>query len=370
MTAEMPAQPRLNVEALKPWLKKTLNPGGDIAIASLEIPPTGYSAITGLLDVDIPSEGNAEHRALVLRLEKVGEHVFTDTDIVRQGEMMRALRDNGIPAPNVVGIESDPETVGGKFLVMDRVDGVSLPQKPNYHVAGLLPELSPAARGQLWEEAVSTIAGINRLDWRQGFEFLNKPQYGEPGLEQYLGWLAAWRDEAMEGQANPVIDQAIATLIDDKPENPHVDVLWGDSNPGNFLFTTEGHVAAVLDFEAAALGPAEIDLAWWFFMDQIFSFGHERVSGLPSREAQIALYESVLGRKVADLAYFELLAAVRIGLVLARTTHVLIHAGRLPPDNRAAFNNPATQLLAMQLGIDGGEAGEDYAAFETAMNDR
>lgn len=360
----------IDTAILTHWLADTLAPGSDIRLLSSAVPATGYSALTILLDAEIVSAGVSAVHHLVLRLEKPGQHVFLDTDIVRQGQMMRALGDVGMPVPRVLAIEADPTVLGGKFLVMERVQGVSLPQSPSYHLAGLLTELDDSGRRRLWNDAVSTIARINRLDWTQGFEFLDRPGYGKPGLEQYLGWLYAWRDEAMAGEADPIIDRAMARLMAEQPFNHHVNVLWGDSNPGNYLFNGDGQVVAALDFEAAALGPGEIDLAWWLFMDEMLSFGHQRQSGLPSREQQIALYEAILGRRAEDLDYFELLAAVRIALVIARTANVLIAAGRLPFDNKTAHFNPAIQLLAARLDMPGIDIGDHFAEFSRVMNSR
>lgn len=360
----------IDQEALARWLTPILAPEGEVRLIAIKVPSTGYSALTVLMDAELRDSGGTRVRPLVLRLEKPGQHVFLDTDIARQGEMMMALGRFGLPVPRVVGIESDARLLGGKFLVMDRVEGLSLPQSPNYHIAGLLTELDDKGRRHLWDDALATIARINQLNWREGFQFLDKPRYGPPGLGQYLGWLQAWKEEAMEGQPDPVIDRALARLVSEQPLNPHVNVLWGDSNPGNYLFNPGGDVVAALDFEAAALGPAEIDIAWWFFMDEMLSHGHQRLPGLPSREEQLALYEAILGRRVSDLDYFELLAATRIALVIARTGNVLIKAGRLPPSNRVAHHNPAVLLLAMKLGIVPDDMGDHFAEFSRVMNDR
>ena len=80
--------------------------------------------------------------------------------------------------------------------------------------------------------------------------------------------------------SGPVIDPAMDFLERAKPRTAHVDPIWGDSNPGNMLFADDHSVAAVLDFEAAALGPGEIDLGWWLFMDERRSHGLTRLSGL------------------------------------------------------------------------------------------
>lgn len=360
----------VDLNALKQWLTRALSADREVSLHSISIPSTGYSAQTILFDLEMIKSGLAQSRKLVLRLEKVGQHVFLDTSLVRQGEMMQALGRCAIPVPAVVGVETDTSLLGGQFLVMERSQGTSLPQSPNYHVAGLLTELQPPQRRLLWEQALSTIARINRLNWREGFEFLNKPEYGTPGLVQYLTWLKAWRDEAMNQQTNEVLDAALEWLFARQPVNAPVDVLWGDSNPGNFLFTRDGQVSAVLDFEAAALGPAEIDLAWWFFMDEMFSAGHARQTGLPDRAEQIALFEQHLGRPVEHLDYYEVIAAIRIALVLARSTNLLIEAGRLPASNKTAHRNPALQLLAEKIHCEAEPVDADFSEFMAAMNER
>jgi aminoglycoside phosphotransferase (APT) family kinase protein len=148
------------------------------------------------------------------------------------------------------------------------------------------------------------------------------------------------------------------------------DVIWGDSNVGNMLFTWHGSVAAVLDFEAAAVGPGEIDLGWWFYMDDMLSHGVPRLEGLPSRQQQISIYEETLGRKVQDLDFYEILAGVRMALVMVRIVERLVNLAILPTTTRAASVNPIVQVLASRLGLACEPTGADYMAMVTAMNAR
>src|SRR3546814_20428603 len=97
--------------------------------------------------------------------------------------------------------------------------------------------------------------------------------YGPAGLDNYLDWIAAWRAQACGAEAHPVIDPAILWLSRNKPSGPAVELLWGDSNAGNFLFAPAGRVIADLYFEAAAHGQAEHDQSWWFLIDDMLSAG-------------------------------------------------------------------------------------------------
>jgi aminoglycoside phosphotransferase (APT) family kinase protein len=356
--------------SLSGWLRTHLAGGADLVLREMTRPKGGFSAHTLLLKVTINHGDVWKDHHWVLRLEQSGRQLFLDTDIGRQAEVMRQLAARGIRVPVVLGVESDRSVLGGQFLVMEQVYGHSLPQHPSYQAAGLLHDLPPHLRNALWRNALTTIGRINRNDWRDGFTFLDKPVYGVAGLDQYLGWLAAWKLMATDGRPHPVIDAGMDYLSSEKPAAPHVDVLWGDSNPGNILFGDDGSVAAVHDFEASALGPAEIDLAWWFFLDEMLSLGESRLEGLPDRATEIAMYEEALGRTVANLDYYQVLAGVRICLVVVRSTQLFIKEGRVPPTSRAGFDNPIVDLLARRLGIATNGSIDDYMVLVTAMNQR
>jgi aminoglycoside phosphotransferase (APT) family kinase protein len=356
--------------ALEGWLRSHMPGGAALQVLEMSRPKGGFSAHTLLVKVALNARGTASECEWVVRLEQSGREIFLDTDIARQGRMMRALGERGIPVPVVLGIEPDRTLLGGQFLVMDRIIGHSLPQHPSYQVAGLLHDLAPERRYSMWTEAIATVGKINAISWMKGFEFLDKPAYGAPGLEQYLGWLIAWKNKATGGKPHRVIDEAMAYLSAKAPATKHVDVLWGDSNPGNFLFGADGRVLAAHDFEASALGPGEIDLGWWFFLDEMLSLGVPRLEGLPDRAAQTAIYEAALGRPVANMDYYELLAGVRICLVVVRSAQLLIGEGSLPPASRAGSENPIVHLLARKLGMETHGSIEDYMELVAVMNRR
>ena len=252
---------------------------------------------------------------------------------------------------------------------MERLGGVALPLHPSYHVAGLLITLDEEGRNRAWREAIHTIAQINRIEWKADFGFLLLPEHGDVGLDHYLGWLRAWRTQACPAP-NPIIEAAIDYLIEHQPETAAAELLWGDSNPGNFLFGPDGSVTAALDFEAAAIGPAEIDLAWWFVLDRMLAAGQDLPKGMPNRAEQIGIFEHAIGRTVSNMDYYEVLAATRMALVIAQTSRILIENHVLPTGNRTAERNPAAAMLAGMIGIEADHSLDDYMQMVAAMNQR
>lgn len=358
------------IATLETWLRRQPELGPEARICEHAVPKTGFSADTLLLDVATGPDDAAPRRRLVVRIEHPGRNTFLDASIGKQARMMRELGRQGIPAPAVIGWEEDASVIGASFLVMDWVDGVSLPMHPSYHRAGLLIELDPAVRRATWLEAIDTITSINRLDWRGRFDFLLFDRYGEPGLEGYLAWMSAWRDVACGGRPHSTVDAALDYLKENRPRNAAVELLWGDSNPGNFMFGRSGGVAAVLDFEASAIGPAEIDLAWWFFIDQMVAGGEPLPPGMPDRDEQIHAFEAAIGRPVEALDYYARLCGVRMSLVMAQTVRNLIDDGKLKADSRAWFANPAASMLATSMELPDPGPQDDYFRMVAVMNER
>src|SRR3546814_2063073 len=114
------------------------------------------------------------------------------------------------------------------------------------------------------------------------------------------------------------VDAALDYILQNKPAQAPVNVLWGDATPANVMFDDEGKVKALSDWELATRGPAELDLAWWLYFDDLFSrrFGVQRLEGLPTREESIAIWEAAVGRKAENLDYYDIVVGLRMALVV------------------------------------------------------
>ena len=89
----------------------------------------------------------------------------------------------------------------------------------------------------------------------------------------------------------------------------------------NIIFkSTFDGVAAILDWEMAALGNPLQDLAWFNHMDATFSegLGAPRLEGLPDYEETNARWAEVSGFTTEDYNYYLIFAGMRFGLLLSR----------------------------------------------------
>jgi aminoglycoside phosphotransferase (APT) family kinase protein len=151
-----------------------------------------------------------------------------------------------------------------------------------------------------------------------------------------------------------VISAGLTWLADNRvPDPPETVLLWGDARLGNTIFEPDGTPVALLDWEMTYVGSADSDVAWWLFMFEHFTtgIGLPAPEGFPDRQEFVAMYERFSTRPVSHLHYYEVLAAVRVAILMQRAASLMILSGQIPPSSTMATINPVTQMLAALLGL-------------------
>jgi len=327
-------------------------------VAPIGQPPTGLSSETLFLEVDWPSPGPAGaahdphgpggHESLVARLPPNGDGLFPLYDFDAQGRAQALVAGAGLPAVVPLAVELDATWVGAPFILMPRVDGRVVRADTAYLRRGWLAEARAEAQARLHADFLDLLAGLHRLDVSTGrFDFLPGASRRATGdtlageLDRWARYLA-W---AAEDDIPPVFADAVTWCRTRLPETePPASFLWGDVQLGNVLVADDMTIAAVLDFEMASVGPAELDLAWFLVLHQMTV---ERcgcdLPGFPGRAATVAAYEARLGRDVADLRWFEVFAALRSGAIMVRAARLLSRLG--VDDSWLTRGNPTVTLL-------------------------
>ncbi len=357
--------PEFTRKRLQAWFAARTPRAKDLTVGPVTFPTEGgRSAESSFIDVKFVLDGQLVEEQFVVRREFGAGEIFLGADLSLPWNMMQALAGRpGVPVPECVAVENDPEVLTTPFLVMRRRPGRIAPLSPNYNLQGWVAELTPDQRGILWRNGIEQIARIHGLDWRDGFGFLHESAQGAPGLDQYLSWLERWYRWAIGERRFEIGEAALDYLLRNRPDNPRVDVLWGDATPHNLLFNDDLSVSAVLDWEAARLGPGETDLAWWIFFNELLSEGIEveRLAGLPSRAETIALYEAASGRSAQDMDYYSLLSEFRMTTVGIRAGDRRAGGqGKVPVDE--FYQNPSARMVARRLGMTLPPTGPAYEA--------
>ncbi|RYM12020.1 MULTISPECIES: phosphotransferase family protein [Sphingobium] len=352
---------------LQGWLANEKPDWRDIVVRPLNVTlGAGFSADIFFVDVDYVDPAGTQNQTLVVRRQPMDLEVVFGSSLALQGKMMAALYARGdLPVPPWIGMYLESDILGLPFLVMGKVEGECARQKPNYNLDGWLVEMTPDQRRASFTNAISAFASMATIDWRDGFDFLAQPENGQPGLDQYVGALEAWHRAAGRGRSMPIVDAAMAYVRANMPDDAGVNVLWGDPTPSNVMFAPDGSVNALIDWELAALGPAELDLAWWLYFDDLFGrrFGVTRLEGLPSRDETVAIWEAASGQKARHLDYYDIVAALRMALVAVGAFDRQVGIGNIPATNKSLNDNFMTQYLAEKLGLPVPQFGPDFVAF-------
>ena len=198
------------------------------------------------------------------------------------------------PCPRWSPHETDAEWLGSPFLLMRRVDGIVPSDIPPYTMAGWLFDAAPEEQRKLERESVRVLARPARAHARDPRPRVPRPsEVRRDALDQHLDYQRWYYDWAREGQHVPLIERTFAALDTTRPPEGPTVLNWGDSRIGNMMFRDFAPVA-VLDWEMAALGPAEIDVA----LDDLpapllrgpdpASYEHAVPGGLPAARARRA----------------------------------------------------------------------------------
>jgi aminoglycoside phosphotransferase (APT) family kinase protein len=327
------------------WLRARRPDGPGPRVAPIGRPATGLSSETLFVEVDWAED----HESLVARLPPNGDGLFPLYDLAAQGRVQETVAGAGLPAVVPVAVELDDAWVGAPFLLMPHRAGRVVRADKPFLRTGWLAEAAPDEQAHLHAGFLDLLAGIHGIDIAGGrWDVLpggapsvrNSTLAGEVDRwAQYLAW-------ASEGDTPAVFADAVTWCRRRLPDpEPPSSLLWGDVQLGNVLVADDMTIAAVLDFEMASVGPAELDLAWFLVLHRmtVQRCGGD-LPGFPDQDATVAAYASRLGRPLADLRWFEVFAALRSGAIMVRAARLLTRLG--VDDSWLTRGNPTVTLLA------------------------
>ena len=217
---------------------------------------------------------------------------------VPEGALFLAAARAGVPVPAVVVDGGDDDALDAPYLIVEFVDGETIPRKilRDAKYAPALPRMAAQCG-----EILARIHGI--------------PVEEVPGLVQQ-DELTHYRELLdMFGQAHPTFELAFRWLEERRPSSTGLAVVHGDFRHGNLIVGPEG-VRAVIDWEIAHLGDPMEDLGWLCVKAWRFGSPH-RVGGFGEQEDLFAAYERESGHAVdADVVrWWEVLGTLKWGIM-------------------------------------------------------
>jgi aminoglycoside phosphotransferase (APT) family kinase protein len=267
--------------------------------------PGGASRETWSFDASWSENGERASRGFIARRDPVASVLETERYV--EFRVYQAMQGTGVPVPEMLWLETDPQWLERPFFVMGRLPGEASPQAM---VGGMLGDAAAIA-----QQKCEILARIHNVDWRErGLEELGAPADDRAcGAMEIERWYTVLQKEALEPQ--PVLEMAFAWLRAHQPVAPRISVVHGDYRTGNFL-VHDGKVTGVLDWEMAHLGDPLEDVAWACLRCWRWA-GDGRIGGLLPRAEFYRRYEESGGASVDEEAvrFWEVLGNCKMAII-------------------------------------------------------
>ena len=305
MTADTaPIRPgeELNVSALREYLGAHLE--GGASTLELEQFPGGHSNLTYLARVD--------GREYVLRRAPMGPVAPKAHDMIREYHVLEKVHPRFPAAPKVVLLCEDAGVLGVPFYLMERRTGIILRHDVPREYAGITDLGERASRA-----LVNGLADLHAVDIHEsGLIDIGKPD----GFltRQVEGWADRW--ERAKVEELPEMDRVIAYLRSDMPGAQAPTIVHNDYKLDNVMLDPgdPGRIVGVLDWEMTTVGDPLVDLglSLCYWQQPNEPFGAHGGPGWYSREDFIEQYARRSGRDVSRVAWYEVLGAFKLAVIL------------------------------------------------------
>ncbi|MFN2465327.1 MAG: phosphotransferase family protein [Candidatus Dormibacteria bacterium] len=231
-------------ERLQAYLRTEMDRPG-LQLSTVDAIPEGHSGFTYFVTA---TDGDWRQR-MVLRVPPPGARIAGPADVLRQGRIMAALNEQGLPTPRIIANCEDSTVLDGRpFCLMEAVEGVRIERA-----------LQDFSSPQIASAAVHTLKRIQAVPVQRTGIGDERPT---PLTEEMIRW--SWLMSRAPEEVTTAAPALGARLAERKPEDPAPTLVHADYHYGNMLFgaAADGtpEVVAVVDWEIAEIGAPLLDL--------------------------------------------------------------------------------------------------------------
>lgn len=276
-------------------------------------------------------------REFVLRRPPLHLRKNSNTTMLREARVLKALSGSKVPHPGFIAACDDKSVIGACFYLMEPVDGFN-------PATGLrkIHASDPAIRRRMGQSYVEGMAALGEVDHiAVGLDGFGKPdgflarQTGRwmSQLESYAAF-DAWTGFKQLPDVGVIVSWLDAHL----PQSFAPGIIHGDCHIGNTMFHNDSaELAALVDWELATIGDPLIDLGWvmatWADGDH-----HSPViekmqpwEGFPTIDELVRHYGEHSGRNLDSIAWYGVLGCFKLGSIL-EGTHARASEGKAPKE--------------------------------------
>ncbi len=237
------------------------------------------------------------------------------------------LSEAGFPVPRPLAHDAADGAMGRPYLLMERVAGREL--------RDALPEADTDERLRLLTLFCRLFVDLHTLDWR--------PFVPNPDDYHAEGYIRSWLDLAERSVAAlPIPVDAFAPVFAwlrehvAEVECERLSVVHRDFHGGNVLLQQDG-APVVIDWTAIEVSDYRFDLAWTLLLSSTYG-------QLEARELILGEYERLAGRRVEQLAFFDVAACARRLVDIATTLGAGAQTSSMRPEAEAAIRRQADHV--------------------------
>lgn len=244
-------------------------------------------------------------RSLVLRRPPPPPLPVGANDVLREARLLTALWGTGVAVPHVAAVGQAGDVFDVPFYVMEHIDGIV--------ITGSAPEIfaSPEAARELGEAFVDGLIELHRVDpVAVGLADFGRPEgFNARHLKRIAGIAT------VDGAVRPEFAEVYDWLAANVPAETGATIIHNDFRLGNVMWRHQrpATLAAVLDWELAALGDPVMDFA--YLLGSLPEGGQSNtpvqdfakdayVPGFPPRADLVARYAAALPYDTSSLNWF------------------------------------------------------------------
>lgn len=262
----------------------------------------------------------------VVRRPPMGGLTPSAHDMNREWNVTSALVQTAVPVAPTVAIDRDGQFIGAPCTVVEFVDGRVIRSADD--LAGLSDAEVTAGADAL----VRTLADLHAVD----YEAVGLGDFGRPdgfAARQVKLWARQWG--IVKTRELDDVDRLAAALTERVPAQARKAIVHGDLRIDNTILAPNdpGTVAAVVDWEMAALGDPLTDLALMcVYREPVFSqvLGFDAAwtsDRYPDADGLAQRYVEATGAELGDWAFYLGLANLKLGVIAEGITHRALAGG-------------------------------------------
>jgi aminoglycoside phosphotransferase (APT) family kinase protein len=280
----------------------------------------------------------------------------SNTVILRETRVLRALAGSDVPHAALIAVCDDPAVLGeAVFYLMEPVDG--------FNAGAGLPELHAGdaqVRHDMGLSMADAAARLGALDYRAvGLGDFGKPDsFLDRQVPRWLSELESYSGfENYPGPDIGDVDAVAGWLRANQPKTFEPGIMHGDYHAANVMFSRTGpDVVAIVDWEMCTIGDPLLDLGW--MLATWYRPGHQPVlpnelmsaGDLATPEELVQRYARNTTRDLSAIDWYTVMACFKLGIIL-EGTHARAAAGKAPKEIGDILHTATVRLFERAVTI-------------------